>query len=216
MTWLGWLRKDPETKTYRLGIRLWELGCRAIEELEIRRSALPYLRRLVARTGESTDLAVLDGKDVVYIERVDGTREVRAFTKIGLRVPAHAVAMGKVLMAHLTKKERANRLSEPLERFTNRTIRTLAAFDEVCDEVLRRGYALNVGEHNLEAGGLAAPVFDRHGECVAALGVNVPATRLSDRYVQTLAKPLLETAAALSADGGYSGADKDLQSHLSA
>ncbi len=202
MVELGWLRQDPETRRYRLGLRLWELGALAIADLEVRSVALPSMREVVAKTGESCDLAVLDGADIVYIEKVDGTREVRAYTWIGERVPAHAVAMGKVLLSRLTPSERRQRLPDPLPRFTDRTAASLTELEERCAEVARLGYAINVGEHNPEAGGLAVPVFDRRGHCVAALGINVPSIRMSPGYVAALAPLLVAAGRAVSRELG--------------
>ncbi len=203
---LGWLRQDPQTRRYRLGLRLWELGARAVADLEVRSVALPRMRDVVAQTGESCDLAVLDGADIVYIEKVDGTREVRAYTWIGQRVPAHAVAMGKVLLSFLTPDERRRRLPDPLPRYTDLTVASFAELEARCADVARLGYAVNLGERNPEAGGLAVPVFNRVGECVAALGINVPSARMSPDYVGSLAPLLVATGTAVSRELGGVGA----------
>jgi IclR family KDG regulon transcriptional repressor len=202
LTRLDWLRQDPETKRYRLGLRLWELGARAVSDLDVRALALPHMRDVVSATGESCDLAILDGGTIIYIEKVDGTHEVRAYTHIGQRQPAHAVAMGKVLMAYLSPDERLRRLPQPLTRFTTKTVSTLAEFDRECDDVLRDGYALNLGEYNAEAGGIAAPVIDRYGLCTVAVGINVPTARLTAAYISTLARTITRCAERISAEFG--------------
>lgn len=203
---LGWVRQDPETKRYRLGMRLWELGVAAIGDLEIRAVALPWMRKLVAATGESCDLAVLDGPDVIYIEKVDGTREVRATTRVGLRVPGHAVAMGKVLLGWMPEAERRRRLRAPLDRYTPQTSATIEEFEQRCADARRRGYAINLGEHNPEAGGLAVPILDRFGDCLAALGLNVPSLRMQAAAVEVLGSALLEAGESLSREMGFLGA----------
>jgi DNA-binding IclR family transcriptional regulator len=203
LTELGWLRQDPDTKRYRLGLRLWELGVRAIADLDVRRIALPHMRGIVEETGESCDLAILDGADIVYVEKVDGTHEVRAYTQIGLRVPAHAVAMGKALMARMLPQARARRLRLPLAKFTPLTATTLEEFNRRCDEVLRVGYAVNVGEHNPEAGGLAVPILDRRGETIAAVGINVPASRMTADNIAQLGPVLISAGDAISRECGF-------------
>lgn len=204
LTRLGWLRWDNATKRYGLGLRLWELGARAIADLDVRRIALPYMRDVVARTGESCDLAILDGAHIVYVEVVPGTHEIRAATQLGERVPAHAVAMGKALLAYVPPEERARRLPNPLPRFTSKTVRTLDEVNARCDEVLQRGYAINLGEHNPEAGGMAVPILDREGKCVGAVGINVPAARMTPAYIDTLAPILLEAGRSVSRELGSS------------
>lgn len=202
---MGWLRYDPRTKQYRLGIRLWELGARAIADLDVRQIARPYMHEVVDRTGESCDLAVLDGSDIVYIEVLEGTLEVRAATQLGERVPAHAVAMGKALMADLSPEERARILPPTLRRFTPLTAGTLEEFNARADAVRRVGYAVNLGEHNPEAGGMAVPIRDSNGRTVAAIGINVPAARMTEDNIARLAPVLLEAAAAISRELGHHG-----------
>ncbi|MEX1157031.1 MAG: IclR family transcriptional regulator [Chloroflexota bacterium] len=211
MTRLGWLQQDPDTKRYRLGMRLWELGARAISNLDVRSIALPHMREVVRRTGESCDLAILDGGDIVYIEKVDGTREVRAYTAIGQRVPAHAVAMGKAMLSYVTPAERRRRLPRTLVRFSPATVGRFDELDRQCDEVIRRGYAVNIGEHNPEAGGLAVPIRDSRGECIAAVGINVPAIRMTLQNVAKLAPDLLAAAESISREVGYVAASVGLQ-----
>lgn len=203
LTRLGWLRFDPDTKRYRLGTRLWELGARAIADLDVRQIALPHMQEVVDRTGESCDLAILDGAHIVYIEVIEGTHEVRAATRLGERVPAHAAAMGKALMAPLSREERRRRLPSSLARFTPLTADTLEEFDRRADEVLRVGYAVNLGEHNPEAGGMAVPIFDRHRVPVAAIGINVPAARMTGENIAALAPVLVEAGRRISSSLGY-------------
>ncbi len=200
---MGWLRYDTRTKRYRLGMRLWELGARAIADLDVRQIARPYMREVVSRTGESCDLAVLDGSDIVYIEVIEGTHEVRAATQLGERVPAHAVAMGKALLADLSHEERARILPPTLRRFTPLTAGTLEEFNARADAVRQAGYAVNLGEHNPEAGGMAVPIRDGNGRTVAAIGINVPAARMTEDNIRRLAPILVEAAAAISSELGH-------------
>lgn len=206
LTKLDWVRQDPETKRYRLGYRLWELGARAVGDINVRTLAVPRMREVVAATGESCALAILDLDSVVYIDCVDGTREVRANTHIGDRQPAHAVAMGKVLLTYLTEEERAERLHLPLKRYTSQTLGSLEELTRACNLVRKNGYAVNLGELSLEAGAVAAPIFNHQGECAASVGVIFPLARLTKKYVRELAAALIPFAAEISKDmGGSAG-----------
>ena len=209
LTKLDWVRQDPETKKYRLGYRLWELGARAVGDINVRTLALPRMREVVALTGESCSLAILDANSAVYIDCADGTREVRANLHVGDRQPAHAIAMGKVLLAYLSE-ERAKRLHFPLEQFTAKTLVTFEQLNRECDLVRERGYGVNLGELSLEAGAVAAPVFNHQGECTATIGIVFPLARLTQKYLKELAAILIPIASEISKDmGGSSGAEAD-------
>ena len=97
----GFLERHPSQIGYRLSIKLWGLGCAAVRRLTVRDVARPYLEDLSARTSEMTKLGVLDGTDVVYIDRVECPLAVRAYVPIGGRAPAHSVATGKAILAFL-------------------------------------------------------------------------------------------------------------------
>ena len=84
---VGWLHHDPVTGRYRLGIPLFELGTRVLDTIDVRDEARRVMTELVASTGESVDLAIRDGDSVVFIDKIDGTQEVRAFTRSGQRAP---------------------------------------------------------------------------------------------------------------------------------
>ena len=203
----GWLERDPTSKMYRVGMRLWKVGSLALSGRDVRDYARPHMKRISTLTGESAELGILDGQDVVYIERVEGNEPVRVFASVGARRSTHCVAMGKVLLSELAPKERAHHLSVPLELRTPRTITDLDQFNHHCDEVADRGYALNIGEYHAEAGGIAAAVRDHTGECVAALSVDVPTSRLTPDRIDQLIPIVIEAAHLTSKAWGASQFD---------
>jgi IclR family pca regulon transcriptional regulator len=109
---LGYLLQDPVTRKYRLGPRVLDLGFSAINSMELREIATPHLQELSDATGHTVNMAILDGDDIVYIERVrcsqPGQREIDLNLHVGSRLPAYCTSMGKVLLAHLPDAERAN------------------------------------------------------------------------------------------------------------
>ena len=183
---VGWLHHDPVTGRYRLGIPLFELGTRVLDTIDVRDEARRVMTELVASTGESVDLAIRDGDSVVFIDKIDGTHEVRAFTRSGQRARLHATAAGKVFLAHMPGPELRAYLARPLEARTPATITDPAELVQVVEETRRRGWAINRGELHVEAGALAVPVLDATGACVAALGLNVPLSRLDEDRVRIL------------------------------
>ncbi len=183
---VGWLHHDPATHRYRLGLPLFELGTRVLDIVDVRDDARRVMTELVATTGESVDLAIRDGDSVVFIDKIDGTNEVRAFTRSGQRARLHATAAGKVFLAHLSPAELHEYLAGPLAASTPATITDPAELEVAVEETRRQGWAINRGELHIEAGALAAPVLDALGACVAALGLNVPLSRMDEDRVRTL------------------------------
>lgn len=187
---VGWLHQDPMTRRYRLGLPLFELGTRVLDTIDVRDEARRVMTELVASTGESVDLAIRDGTSVVFIDKIDGTNEVRAFTRSGQRALLHATAAGKVFLAHLPEAELRAYLAGPLGSYTPATITDPDELARVVAETRRRGWAVNRGELHLEAGALAVPVLDATGTCVAALGLNIPLSRLDDDHVRAMVAEL--------------------------
>jgi IclR family acetate operon transcriptional repressor len=195
---VGWLHRDGLTQRYRLGLPLFELGSRVLDTFDGRDEARRVMTELVASTGESVDLAIRDGDSVVFIDKIDGTNEVRAFTRSGQRARLHATAAGKVFLAHMGAHELASYLAGSLPAATPATITDPAVLGDVVAATRRQGWAVNRGELHTEAGALAVPVLDGHGRCVAALGLNVPLSRLDDARVRVLAEELQAAARRLA------------------
>lgn len=188
---VGWLQQDPFTQRYRLGLRLFELGTRALDSFDIRAEARRVMAELVAATGESADLAVRDGDTAVFVDTIDGTNEVRAFTRNGQRAGLHALAAGKVFLAHMSQTEVETYLRGPLDSYAPATITDPGTLRNVIEQTRQRGWGVNRGELNPEAGGLAVPILDASGTCVAALGLNVPLMRMGEQNVNRLIGELL-------------------------
>ena len=112
LTRLDYLHQDPETRKYRLGPRVLDLGFSAINSMDVREISAPYLRQLSDDTGCTVNLAILDGLDVVYIERCRaprlGQREIDLDIHVGSRLPAYCTALGKAMLAFLPDQERAD------------------------------------------------------------------------------------------------------------
>jgi DNA-binding IclR family transcriptional regulator len=195
---VGWLHHDPVSHRYRLGMPLFELGTRVLDTIDVRDEARRVMTELVASTGESVDFAIRDGDSAVFIDKIDGTQEVRAFTRAGQRARLHAIAAGKVFLAAMGPAELAAYLAAPLPAYTPATITDGAVLANVVDETRRQGWAINRGELFVEAGALAVPVLDASGRCVAALGLNVPLSRLTDDRVQVLVAELQAATGRLS------------------
>lgn len=159
---------------YRIGLRLWEVGALAPRSVGLREAALPFLADLHEVTGENVQLAVLDGTEVVYVDRISGRGAVNVITRVGGRLPLHATGVGLVLLAHAPPELQEQVLAAPLRRYTDRTICSPTELRRVLADVRRTGVAVSDRQIELVALSVAAPVRGPRDEVVAALSVVVP------------------------------------------
>jgi DNA-binding IclR family transcriptional regulator len=174
---------------YRLGLRLFELGELVPRKRSLREAALPFLQDLFEATHETIHLAVLDGTDVVYLERISGHRKVKAPSAVGGRFPAHATGVGKALLAFTPDAARTV-LARPLLRVTPYTITAPNVLADELRRIAAAGVAFDREESTPGVSCVAAPVLVGH-EAVAALSVTGPSARMQP---ETLA-PAVRTAA---------------------
>ncbi|MDT3444549.1 MULTISPECIES: IclR family transcriptional regulator [unclassified Pseudofrankia] len=160
---------------YVIGRRLWELGLLAPIASTLRETAAPFLHDIHAATRATVHLAVRDGHQVLYLERMAGRDSVPVVSSVGSVLPLHATGVGKVLLAHAPDDVRRGVLSS-LPRVTPYTITQPGRLNEQLKQIRRVGYATTVEEMSLGACSVATPVH-RHGQVVAAIGVVVPTLR---------------------------------------
>lgn len=201
LTACGYARRDEALGTYVADIKLWRLGAAIASRLDVRQVAAVHLRRLRDATQETAHLAVLDGRHMVYIDRVESQQYVRTYSRIGTPGPAHCTGTGKVLLAASPKSVLAD-VAAHAEAFTPRTITGAAALTAEIARVRRQGYAVTREEWRKGVWSLAAPIVDAEGHVVAAVGVSGPADRMKRGLTASMRPAVLSAAAAISADLG--------------
>jgi IclR family acetate operon transcriptional repressor len=173
----------------------------------LRTAARPHLEAIQEETGETTNLVVLEGRDVVYVDKVDGTRSVRLFLEVGRAIPAHTSGAGKAILAWRSPEDVAALLGgTPLQASTSHTITTLDALEQDLKRIRRRGFATDNEEHEEGVGCVGTPVFDHRGVSIAALSVSGPTSRILNAETADLGALLREHAEAVSLKLGYSAA----------
>lgn len=173
LTERGALERDP-SGGYRIGLWLWEVASLAPHGAELRESALPFLEDLYEATHQNVQLAVLDGVEVVYVERISGRHAIRIQSRVGGRLPVHATGVGLVLLAHAPSEVQERVLAGPLQRYSPRTIVSPAQLRRVLADVRREGFAVSEGQIELDAISVAAPVYGENDTVVAAISIVVP------------------------------------------
>jgi len=185
---------------FSLTPRILDVGFAYLLSVDVAQVAQPYMERIVETLHESCSAAVLDGTDIVYVVRVPARRIMSTNLVLGSRLPAHATALGKVLLAYGSPERlEAYLAAKPLTRLTDDTITDERAFRKTLEDVRRRGWASASDESEVGVRSIAAPVFNRRNEVDAAINVAGHASRLSFKTLKDVCLPvLLETTAQIS------------------
>jgi DNA-binding IclR family transcriptional regulator len=169
----GALDRDDEGR-YHVGLRLFELAALSPGSLGLRERALPFLEDLYEVTHQNVQLAVRDGLEAVYVERISAHNAVNVVTRIGSRLPVHASGVGLAMLAYAAPEVQELALHSPMRRFTPKTITTPAALREMLARVRRDGYAISEGQIELITLSVAAPIRGEDDAVVAAVSIVVP------------------------------------------
>ena len=202
----GFVQKDPISGLYSCTLRLWELGILLSERLEVRSVARPHMVRLAEMTKETVHLSILDGAEIIYIDKIDSPQPVRAYSSVGGRAPAHCVATGKAMLAQLPD-EKIFVILQHAKKYTDLTLTKQDSFGKELEAIREQGYAVNVGEWRSSVGGIDAPIFDAQQRLHAAIGISGPIERLTPEMVPVVAVSVMDAATSISRGLGFFGGD---------
>ena len=191
----GLIDQDPDTDRYHLGVTTAVLGQLALDRLGLSK-AVPDLEGLAASTGEAVNLGVRVAGDVMVVLHVPSHEPLRFEQRPGTRVPLHVSAMGKALLAWGSGP--TSPTDGPLERFTARSITTPAKLSRELERIRQQGYSLNDEERDVGVRAVAVPLLDADGKAVAAVALQGPTVRLTDRRLPKLIKTLREVVDGLA------------------
>ncbi len=194
--------RNTTTGMYQLGFRFIELASIMLNDLDINHWAQPYLQHLAALSGETVDLAMLDGEHVVYLQVVESPQRVKIAAAVGEQLPAHCTATGKAFLAYLPKDQVNEILANGMHRYTENTLISAADFDQELDEIRRRGFAISVQEFENDINAVAAPILDADGRPMAVIAIVGPSFRLSIVRMLALGQTLVETASTIAREVG--------------
>ena len=210
MVLLGYLRQMPGTKAYRIGRPLFTLAASALDETEMVTLATPILEDLSAATHESSHFAVRSGNDIVVLAKTAGSGAFQLAGRAGVVRPAHATALGKIMLASLPQHQFEDYVKRhTLTPFTPKTITDPDLLRQEIEEVRKKAIAYDDGEFNAEVRCVAVAVRNFSGQVIGAIGASGPVWRLSISALQDKAKLVRDRAARLSAEFGYSGTHDD-------
>jgi DNA-binding IclR family transcriptional regulator len=200
----GYVRRTQDGAKYCLGLRLYELGNLAMKKFDIRDEAIPVLKVMSEKTKLACHMAVLDENEGVYLTHIEGANPVRLNAWEGKRIPLHASAMGKALMAweDSEKLEKIIRNTR-FVKATNKTIISPVQLRKQLSTVREKGWALNDEEWHPSIRAIAAPVRDVNGKVVAAIDIIGLSSDLNDKDLPKYVKILLKSAHDISVRLGF-------------
>ncbi len=197
----GFIAMSPETHVYSLGPRLLQLASQAWADNELRGIAQPHIRALNELAGETVHLAILQGDQVVYLDKFEAQQSLRMHSQIGRSAPVYCTGVGKAILSGLSDEAfetLANALN--FQRFTENTIMNVEDLRQDRAATIARGYAIDAEEHEAGIRCAAAPIKDQAGLLLGGVSITAPAYRVSDEAYAQWAQWVQKTAADIGAD----------------
>ncbi|AZO93305.1 IclR family transcriptional regulator [Halocella sp. SP3-1] len=201
-----WVEKNEITNKYKLGIRLFELGNIVREGFQLREVAIPFMKELVDKIGETVHLTVLDDGMVVYIESAQPGNKFSAVSLNERRVYMHCTGVGKAIMAFLKEEEIDKIIEEKgLPLFTANTIIDSDELKKELGNIRKRGYAIDDIEHEPGVRCVGVPIFNEKGDAFASMSLTGPSPRFSDEKIKEYADIMKEITFIISKKLGWKG-----------
>lgn len=196
----GLIERAPLNR-YRLGLKLYDMGSRAVEQIDLRSRVRPFVRKLALRVTETVHLGVLHKTRVVYLDKIEPiNRRVCISSRTGTSNPVYSTSMGKAILAYLPQDE-AKKIISAIDfvGFTTKTITSGSELVDALERVRRRGYAIDDEEMEIGTRCVGAPIRDSEGRPIAAISVSGSASRLAAHCVPGIAEHVMRCAKEISA-----------------
>jgi IclR family KDG regulon transcriptional repressor len=203
---IGYVRQDSHDSKYQLTLKIAWVSARVLENVQLRHIAHPFLQHLTSVTNETTHLAVLEGNEFVYIDKVDNTQAMRMRSRVGQRGQLYCTAAGKSLLAFLPEAELSQRLARLKFRpVTENTITDLKEFHEQLVQIRRLGYAIDNEENEVGIRCIGSPIYDHAGRLAGALSISGWTITMTKERIPQLATELIQTCQKISSELGFGG-----------
>ena len=201
---LGYVAQEGESEKYSLTLKLFELGAKSLQNVDLIRSADIQMRELSNQTRETIHLGALDEDSIVYVHKIDSMYNLRMYSRIGRRNPLYSTAIGKVLLAWRDRGEVEEILSHvEFTRSTPHTIVSAKALLPLLDKVREQGFGEDIEEQEEGLRCIGVPVFDRFGVVIAGLSISFPTIRFSEEAKDGYVAQLHTAARLISEQMGY-------------
>lgn len=202
----GYVEQNGDSRRYGPGLKILEIAeaAKRNSRFDLGRVVRPFLQRLTDDSGESSNLVIRNHTEVVYVEQVSSPRSVRMFTEVGHRAPLYCTGTGKAILSCLSMEQLDDYLAmERLERLTPHTLASRDALMQDIVQIQHHGFAVDNEEFEAGVRCVAAPIVNSAGQCVAAISVSGPTTRMSPERAEELGPHVKQVSALCSTQLGY-------------
>ncbi len=200
---MGFLERAAERQKYHLGMRLIELGFQVIRRMDLRREALLPMTQLSQSLDEACDLSIFDRGEAFYIEVFQSSHALTIAARVGMRLPAHCTASGKIFLAHLPEPDLSAILARPLRAYTQNTITSPAELRLQLAQIRQQEYAIDDEEFEAGVRAVAVAVRNQEGSVVAAISAAGPSSRITLERIHEMRMEVQEAAHATSRRLGW-------------
>lgn len=198
--------KQNEQSNYQLTFKLFQLGSRMLEELDVLEVARPYLNKIMEKINEVVHLVVLEDDSIVYVDKVESDETIRMHSRIGIRKPLYCTAVGKAILSTMEPKEVGEIWEKSdIKKLTQYTITDLDKMHEELELIRQKGYSTDEQENEIGVRCIAIPLLDYTKKAWGAISVSGPVERMTDEALDNIIPVLLPIAEKISSELGYSG-----------
>lgn len=200
----GYVHQDGNSNKYKLTLKLFELGSKKVEKMNIVTTARPFLQELMEKTNESVHLVVREGPEIVYVEKIESQNPLRMYSRIGKRMQAYCTAVGKAMLSNISDEEILSVWNNSnIRKLTKYTITDFEKFKQVINIVREKGYATDEQENEIGIRCVAASVMNYNGETCGAISISGSIISFTEEKIDEFSKLVIEYAHKISRELGY-------------
>lgn len=201
---IGYVRQHPQDAKYQLTLKIAWISAQVLDNVQLRQTAHPFMQRLTLETNETTHLAVLDGTEFVYIDKVDSAQAVRMRSRVGQRGRLYCTAVGKSMLASASVAELESVLRcIEFQQVTEHTITDPVEFRKQLGKIRQLGYAVDDEENELGIRCIGSAIYDHAGRLAGALSISGWTISMTHERIPKLAPQLLQTCQRISQELGF-------------
>ncbi|MBC8590167.1 IclR family transcriptional regulator [Wansuia hejianensis] len=200
----GFIVQDSMTNKYKISLKLYELGAKLVEDLDILQVSKPYTEKLMKELNEVVHLVIRDNNHIVYIDKVEADNTIRMASNIGRRSPLYCTSVGKAILAFMDG-DQVEKIWENsnIQKLTKNTITDYKMFEKELQTIREKGYAIDDEENEIGVRCIGAPVFNHNKEVEGAISISGPAIRVTKDKVEKIAEMVKKYADLISKELGY-------------
>lgn len=200
----GYIKQDKNTNKYGLTLKLFELGNKKVESMDLVSVVEPYLKELMEKTNEVVHLGMREGSDIIYVSKMEPQKSMKMYTRIGMRKPIYCTAMGKAMMAYMTEEEAQKIWDESdIQKLTNNTIVDFNDIKENLRDIREKGYAMDDQEVEEGIRCVGTILKDHKSRICGAISISGSILSFTEDKISYYSKVILEHAEKISKELGY-------------